>query len=120
MGDVISNFYSLEREITFIVKHEKEVVVLFAAGIELQSCCQDCLFILAVEVHFYWSHLVYRCRVSSSSILHRPFLVASSFKFSGFSCSSILGRFFFQIFRVLGLSVCPMVTTFCDNFLTTV
>jgi hypothetical protein len=53
MGDVISNFYSLEREITFIVKHEKEVVVLFAAGIELQSCCQDCLFILAVEVLFF-------------------------------------------------------------------
>jgi hypothetical protein len=53
MRNVISNFYSLEREITFIVKSEKEFVVLFAAGIELQSCCQDCLFILAVEVHYF-------------------------------------------------------------------
>jgi hypothetical protein len=53
MRNVISNFYLLEREITFIVKSEKEVVVLFAARIELQSCCQDCLFILAVEMHFF-------------------------------------------------------------------
>jgi hypothetical protein len=50
MGNVISNFYSLEREITVIVKSEKEVVVLLAAGIKLQSCCQDCQFILAVCV----------------------------------------------------------------------
>jgi hypothetical protein len=52
---VISTFYSLEREITFVVISDKGVVVLFAAGMELHSFCQDCLFILAVEVHFFIS-----------------------------------------------------------------
>jgi hypothetical protein len=47
------NFFSLEREITFVVISDKGVVVLFVAGMELHSCCQACLFILAVEVHFF-------------------------------------------------------------------
>jgi hypothetical protein len=42
-------------------------------------------------------------------IIIRPFLVDS--------WSLLLSNF--PVFRVLGLSVCPMVTTFCGNFLTT-
>jgi hypothetical protein len=45
-GENNINFYSLERERTFIVRSEKEVVVLSAAGIELQSCCKDCYLYL--------------------------------------------------------------------------
>jgi hypothetical protein len=37
---------------TFVLMSDKGVVALFAAGMELHSCCQACLFILAVEVHF--------------------------------------------------------------------
>jgi hypothetical protein len=48
------------------------------------------------------SHLVYGCRVSPSSVDSWSLLLSN-----------------FPVFRVLGLSVCPMVTTFCDIFLTT-
>jgi hypothetical protein len=54
---------------------------------------------------------------SSSSILGRFFFQTFRVRMPSFFIiqnSSILGLFFFQIFRV-----CPMVTTFYDNFLTT-
>jgi hypothetical protein len=53
MQNVPSTFYSLNRKITFVVISDKGVVALFAAGMELHSCCRACLFILAVEMHIF-------------------------------------------------------------------
>jgi hypothetical protein len=46
-------FYSLIREKTFVVISDKGVVILFAAGMELHSCCRACLFILAFRSAFF-------------------------------------------------------------------